>query len=101
MPNDIRGLASVPTAIRMGYRLAYSAAGFHRRARLLHCFHGGSVLRDAARDLSSHIELLDEDFLGFLCDGCGVRHHHAFPVRNELEPVFGRNRQHHFTAAGL
>src|SRR5579872_1146324 len=79
-PNDTRGLTSVPTAIRMGYRLAHSAAGFHRRTRLLCRFHGGLILRDAAGDVSPHIEFLDEDLLGLFCDGRGVRHHHALPV---------------------
>src|SRR5581483_6281722 len=80
-PNDARGLTSVPTAIRVGNRLAHSATGFHRRACLLYRVHGGLILRDTARDLSPHIELLDEDFLGLFCDGRGVGHHHALPVR--------------------
>ncbi len=62
---------------------------------------GGAALRHRARRLPPHLDVLDQDLRRLVRHGRRVRHHHAVPVRHELEPLFRRGRRHHLAAARL
>src|SRR3954469_18620089 len=88
-----RSRLPVSVAIRLGHRLAHSAAGFHRRSGCLYRGAGGTQFFHGAPSLSPHLDVLDQDFFHLLRDGRGHGHCHALSVRHQLEPLFGRHRQ--------
>ena len=94
------GLPVAP-AVRLGDRLAHPDAGLHGRAGFLHRGAGGAALFHRARDLSPHLDVLDQDILGLLRHRRGLRHHHAVPVRHQLEPLLRRHRQRPVAAVRL
>ena len=49
-----------------------------------------------ARRLSSHLDVLDQDFCRVVRHGRRLRDRHAVPVRHELEPFLRRRRRRHF-----
>ena len=99
--NELGSPCLIPDPIRLGHRVAFPAAGLHGRPRLLHCGPGGPQSLHRARNLPSHLELLDQDFCGVVRHGRRLGDRHAVPDRHELEPLLRRRRRRRWAAARL
>src|SRR6185312_1567600 len=98
---ESRSGSAVTPAMGLGDRLAHPASRLHRRPRLLYRRPRSLLFFHQAGNLVPDLRLLDPDLRRHLRHGRRFRHHHAVPIRHQLEPLHRRDGRRALADDGL